>query len=208
MKERPILFSAPMVRAILEGRKTQTRRTVKPCHMVLDHGEDTSGRCINAGYIPCYPLCPYGHQGDRLYVRESGWERPERTPHMMREGADTWPEFAYDADGWSEEDHADFKRWGFKRRPSIHMPRLYSRILLEIVSVRAERLNEISAPDCIAEGVNVHPDHYDKSDASIYSVISAYYDLWTKINGQGSWEENPWVWVVEFRKVGAGGTAT
>src|SRR5205085_1532348 len=97
--------------------------------------------------------CPYGQAGDRLWVRENGWERPERTPKLMREGADTWEPFYYDADGISWQEAADFKAWGFKRRPSIHMPRAACRILLEVASVRVEPLLEISEQDALAEGI-------------------------------------------------------
>lgn len=218
MIERPILFSGGMVRAILEDRKAKTRRIVKPQPTItpLDDGRydaawggrfalgcSTPGECLS-------PWSPFGQPGDRLWVRESGWEQPERTPRMMREGADTWPRFAYDADGWSDEDHADFKRWGFKRRPSIHMPRWASRILLEIVSVSVERLNDISEDDAIAEGIGCTKqpgsgiDLY--LDYSTYafgaaSAIHSFKTLWDQINGPGSWAANPWVWVIEFKRV-------
>lgn len=191
MKERPILFSGPMVRAILDGQKTQTRRIVKPCHMVMDHGEDSAGQCIDAGYIPCFPLCPYGHRGDRLWVRETwicvhGVPSAGGTPHhddFVRYRADGGP---------GEQVITDVRCW----HPSIHMPRVYSRILLEIVSVRVERLNEISGADCIAEGIIEH-----ESPQYVFGLHEAYRDLWESINGAGSWTENPWVWVVEFKRV-------
>jgi hypothetical protein len=196
MKERPILFSSPMVRAILEGRKTQTRRIVKPCHMVMDHGEDAAGQCIDAGYIPCFPLCPYGHRGDRLWVRET-WCCVHGVPSS---GGVPHPDdfVRYRADGGpGEQVITDVRCW----HPSIHMPRVYSRILLEIVAVRTERLIDISEADSLAEGVNVHPDHHGKPRDSIYSPVSAYRDLWESINGPGSWAANPWVWVVEFKRI-------
>lgn len=212
MAERPILFSAPMVRAILAGTKTQTRRIVKPQPVQDDHGFWSSDGKSHCGSVELWAEhvaahCPYGQPGDRLWVRESGWERPERTPKMMREGADTWPRFAYAADDWSDDDRADFRRWGFKVRPSIHMPRWASRILLEITAIRVERLNDISEADAREEGItdggctecgnpepcwchNPSPDPCD-----------AYCHLWEQINGPDSWSANPWVWVVEFRKV-------
>ncbi len=191
MKERPILFSGPMVRAILEGRKTQTRRIVKQCHMVMDHGEDAAGQCINAGYIPCFPLCPYGHRGDRLWVRET-WTCVHGVPSA---GGVPHPDdfVRYRADeGPGEQVITDVRCW----HPSIHMPRVYSRILLEIVAVRVERLNEISGTDCIAEGI-IEAD----APQYVFGLHEAYRDLWESINGAGSWTENPWVWVVEFRRV-------
>jgi len=206
MKERPIIFSAPMVNAILEGRKTMTRRVVKPQpdhpqfgkrHMLAtdDEGVDLY---LHSSTLHRAIRCPYGTPGDRLWVRESGWERPERTAKMMREGADTWPRFAYVADGWSEDDHADFKRWGFKRRPSIHMPRWASRILLEITSVRVERLNDITVADAVAEGALVQREVDQFARVHAISMFSA---IWQGIHGPGSWAANPWVWVVEFQRV-------
>ncbi len=203
MKYRPILFSAPMVRALLDGSKTQTRRAVTPApEMVTDktiapwQGDPVAlQRLLTLNG----KTCRYGQPGDRLYVRENGWQRPERTPKMMREGADTWAPYYYDADGLTEQDVADFKAWGFKRRPSIHMPRVHSRILLEIVNVRVERLRDISEADCIAEGASgghgsIPGYTYNATPLEHYSYI------WEQINGAGSWALNPWVWVVEFKR--------
>ena len=196
MKERPILFSGPMVRAILEDRKTMTRRMVKP--------QPTQGEIGHFGQgIPFVRgkkgdiRCPYGQPGDRLWGRESGWERPYRTPRMMREGADTWAPYYFDADDWNEDDRADFKRWGFKRRPSIHMPRCASRILLEITSVRVERLQDISELDAWSEGC----EGYDDDVTGGMSGYREFSQLWEQINGPGSWDADPWVWVIEFRRV-------
>lgn len=215
MKERPILFSAPMVRALLDGRKTQTRRAVK-----ISHRTPGLAACL----MPTDParvrpdlaaeLCPYGHPGDRLWVRESGWERSERTAKMMREGADTWPRFAYAADDWSDQDRADFKAWGFKARPSIHMPRWASRITLEITGVRVERLQEIIDADAEAEGIErtVCGDGWRRYADQASELVGippcetpreSYRSLWESINGLSSWHPNPWVWVVEFRRVTA-----
>lgn len=203
MKERPILFSAPMVRAILEGRKTQTRREISVqvwrAAGCADHAQAVS--CVdgkwqyadNDGWQDFRaPVAPFGDA--RLWVRENGWERPERTPKMMREGADTWERYYYDADV-EPRDHVQtreqFKAWGFKRRPSIHMPRWACRILLEVTGVRTERLQDISAWDCEAEGCgHVMP----------FSAQQMYRQLWVSINGASSWNENPWVWVIEFKR--------
>lgn len=203
MTERPILFSAPMVRALLAGTKTQTRRAMKPqpsedfsvlavewySPVFVDRrGEEREGADIfgvygdEEGY-----KCPYGAPGDRLWVRESGWERPERTPRMLREGADTWARYYYDADAHDVE---SLKEWGFKRRPSIHMPRWASRLTLEITGVRVEQLQDISATDAWAEGIPHSPD---------VNPLHEYEELWNAINGKGAWNENPWVWVIEFR---------
>jgi hypothetical protein len=190
MKERPILFSAPMVRALLDGSKTQTRRVVN--HRHLAQIDLQRGGCTANWSKPM----PYGQPGDRLWVRENGWERPERTPKMMREGADTWEPYYFDADGLTDQDSEDFKAWGFKRRPSIHMPRTASRINLEITRVRVERLQDISERDAMAEGV--------KNSLHLPGGRFArenFEHLWWSINGEGSWEANPWVWVVEFKRV-------
>lgn len=204
MKERPILMQAEMVRATLRNvdPKTQTRRVVKP----------QPDRICSVLHLPRVlaknktmfdvQKSPYGQPGDRLWVRENGWERPERTPKMMREGADTWEPYYYDADGLHYSEVEDFKRWGFKRRPSIHMPRWASRITLEITAVRVERLQDISEADAIAEGCETA---IDVSGGWEYHAMGTYRDgyrlLWDKINGPGSWDTNPWVWVIEFNRV-------
>lgn len=241
MRERPILFSAPMARAVLEGRKTQTRRAVKPqpyiddsgnfCWNGMNFGQDFNGPHIQAIASPLPSSktkrlhCLFGKPGDRLWVRENGWERPERTPKMMREGADTWAPYYYDADGLSKYDHADFKEWGFKRRPSIHMPRWASRILLEVTAVRVERLQDISEADAQAEGARWFPDismgHPSanpnrwsmelptNTDQCLSTARYAFANLFCKVNGKGRgdnidlspWDANPWVWVIEFRRL-------
>jgi len=203
MKERPILFSGDMVRAILDGRKTQTRRICKDqphegSGMVWwpdGKGTDTG----TGGGAPGIYLdrCPFGQPGDLLWVRENGWERPERTAHMMREGADTWQPYYYDADGYdNDSDKAQLNEWGFKRRPSIHMPRWASRITLEITSVRVERLQDISESDANKEGCN-EPSR----DQEWTQCRRWFMNLWESINGPGSWDVNPWVWVIEFKRV-------
>jgi hypothetical protein len=220
MKEGPILFSAPMVRALLDDSKTQTRRVLKQAiGPSLSVGIEDEPGVAELSWLwgdgPGHDVhetikkvrCPYGVPGDRLWVRENGWERPERTPKMMREGADTWAPYYFDADGLSAADSADFKEWGFKRRPSIHMPRAFSRIDLEVTGVRVERLQDISRDDAQAEGCDHDDacDHVRLSCAEIgclgpdYRV--GYRNLWEQINGAGSWAANPYVWVVEFRRV-------
>lgn len=207
MKERPILFSTPMVRAVLAGTKTQTRRVVRkqfapdaePAEVsaTSPEGWQISGHsglwwddC--SGCIDDAIRCPYGQPRDRLWVREA-WR-------VMGNGPDdTLDMFDRDDIQYRADDDQSYIE---KYRPSIHMPRRFSRIDLEIVSVRVERLNDISESDSLAEGVNVHPDHHGKPRDSIYSPVQAYRDLWDSINGAGSWAENPWVWVVEFKRIG------
>lgn len=233
MKERPILMSAPMVMACLRevDPKTQTRRAMNPQpasgwapesppvlgRITSPHSKRGKfGVFLRRGLGTDFPEadlvpCPYGQPGDRLYVRENGWQRPERTAKMMREGADTWKPYYYDADGLTEQDVADFKAWGFKRRPSIHMPREHSRIQLEIVSLRVERLQDISEADAMAEGCKHYEpanylSHGDLSHDGRYvhaTAIASYKQLWNSINGAGSWAGNPWVWVVDFKRITA-----
>lgn len=223
MTERPILFSGAMVRAILAGKKTQTRRAVSAAAWraagCADHAQYVYRRADgrwqysdnDGDYDFRAPTCPYGVAGDRLWVRENGWERPERTSQTMRDGADTWAPYYYDADGETGE---DLKAWGFKRRPSIHMPRRFCRLLLEVTGVRVERLQAIGEDDAIAEGIrrigeeykdfpNDGPNKY-AVDIDGYSynqptAVQCYRGLWGVINGGRSWDENPWVWVVEFK---------
>lgn len=185
IKERPILFSAPMVRAILAGTKTQTRRVIKPHpQMVTDHRMapwEGDPAVLMELLASTGRRCPYGQPGDRLWVREA-WADCDK---LVRYYAD--------------EDVHPLRR----KRPSIHMPRWASRITLEVTGVRVERLQDISEADALAEGVNVHPDHHGKPRTSIYSPVQAYRDLWESINGPGSWDANPWVWVVAFERIDA-----
>lgn len=227
MKERPILFSAAMVRAILANTKTQTRRMVKaradkdlgPRCVLQPHelaGEVNGGNYRNAYCAP----------GDRLWVRETFycdhcfypegtppscyWDGPNpraaHTPEQLaKERSDMLEAMYYRADGEPEFEAPEGPTpW----RPSIHMPRWASRITLEVTGVRVERLQDISEADAIAEGVNMHPDHHGKPLTSIYSPVQAYRDLWESINGQGSWAVNPWVWVISFHRLEANNGST
>lgn len=218
MKERPILFSGPMVRAILEGRKTQTRRIVKPqpfpWKMEIHRGELF---VLDGGWRPFCKI-PYGCPGDRLWVRETwGLMNPRDTTDWLSDSIVGIPKSEILEDYVLE--HA--ANWQLPHesaywRPSIHMPRWASRITLEIESVRVERLQEITASDAIAEGIRVQKgkgmidgeDCYMMTTNSGYmrgplGAIQAYKDLWQSINGPGSWAANPWVWVVQFKRVEA-----
>jgi len=195
IKERPILFSAQMIRAILEGRKTQTRRIIKPAPG--DHPDDDGSVLYR---------CPYGYKGDRLWVRESF------SYHLLDDG------FWYWADGNVADKDCT------KPKPSIHMPRRASRISLEVTKVRVERLREISEDDAKAEGVRIpvstegckpgmgvplmdlcSPYWVSGGKRSTdHAFRCEYAVLWDEINGKGSWAKNPWVWVIEFRTLKAG----
>lgn len=197
MKERPILFSAPMVQAILDGSKTQTRRVVKPQPSSGDHfGFDDKQRLqVPAWYGLWLLACPYGQPGDRLWVRET-WAAPD---HGAQLGFDV---LAFRAT------HSDSEIPGGRWRPSIHMPRWASRITLEVTGVRVERLQDISEADAMAEGVwrtvSGHYSYGDEYNPSYATACDAFRGLWESINGPGSWEANPWVWVVEFKRLEGG----
>jgi hypothetical protein len=203
MKERPILFNAPMVRALLDGTKTQTRRVVKPegAHHLFQFRGTTAAKgadeptgewawCGSERVVNKHIYCPYGKPGDRLWVREAWTTHAflDKTPPRELQTIS----IHYQADGQIKTG---------KTRPSIHMPRRLSRIMLEVTGVRVERLQDISVSDALAEGVNVHPDHHGKPRTSIYSPVQDYRDLWESINGPESWDANPWVWVVDFKRV-------
>lgn len=203
MKDRPILFSGPMVLANLQDKKTQTRRVVKPQPdedglaklISAEEWHDTSGRIYR---------CPYGKPGDRLWVRER-WAAPHAYDHLPPRLIPRDVHFHYAA----TED-----RGGLLWRPSIHMTRWASRLTLEITRIRVERLKEISREDAIAEGIEriggdfsccpwrnylLKPDAHPTSHCS--SPQYSYMTLWESINGKGSWDLNPIVWVVEYKRV-------
>ena len=195
MKESPILFSAPMVRALLAGTKTQTRRIFKPDRMTWDaNGRYTThamrgGELSITGSGPFKPsswlhYCPYGQPGDRLWVRESF----ARVPTAC--GSE---DIVFAADYQDGSDRAA----GVRYTPSIHMPRAVSRITLEITGVRVERLQDISRGDAMAEGCPF-PNMAQGPDPRDW-----YAELWGAINGPDSWAENPWAWVVEFKAIEA-----
>ncbi len=191
MTERPILFNAPMVRAVLEGRKTQTRRVVKPQPRDAQRIEE----CAGGGWMVDreqinFPYAP----GMRLWVRES-FSGPHRVDHLPPSLWPVNPPLWYWADG--NPSSGDWTR----PRPSIHMPRWASRILLEVTAVRVERLQDISEADAMAEGVG-WSDYQDQHGERM-EPREAFAALWEQINGPGSWDANPWVWVVEFRRVEA-----
>jgi hypothetical protein len=200
MKERPILFSGPMVRAILDGTKTQTRRVMK-----LRNGQymPPSEQKDPNGWRQMLRLCPYGQPGDRLWVREAwratlGWDGCKPSEIV------SCAPIKFDADGtlsgqFDEEDLDDFGRL----RPSMFMPRWASRIILEITGVRVERLQDISETDAKAEGAPLELGILERTILGTKAKYrSGYCRVWESINGPGSWDANPWVWVVEFKQIG------
>ena len=203
MKQRPILFSTPMVRALLNGSKTQTRRVFKA---------KNGGVWPNPNDIPgmrqILRNCPYGQPGDQLWVRET-YSGPDWMngipPRNWIPGTPIW----YWVDGRIPT-HGDWT----KPKPGMHMPRWASRITLEITGVRVERLQDISEADADAECFggdfpsNVLPELFpgNADDWGHLSMAQCYQRLWESINGPESWSANPWVWVVEFKRITGGNT--
>lgn len=213
-KERPILFSAPMVRAILDGSKTQTRRVAK----------EFSGRSELDAILKRFPNqngCPYGKPGDRLWVRESWWQAGEWQSTYPEDDVGAWfgsQRVVYSADGVPPNEPNKHYPKGlrngaysaadphriWRHRPSIHMPRWASRILLEVVAIRVERLQDISEEQAEAEGVHRAMRMWfatDDGGPSFTWPQHAFEHLWRKINGAESWEANPWVWAVDFKRI-------
>jgi hypothetical protein len=217
IKERPILFSAPMVRAILEGRKTQTRRVVKDSAW-RDFGDcDLDGKLVSSWGID-KELSAYGNPGDRLWVRETfliGYESDGNGNliHFDANGNELSPKAFYRATSpdleWMNDDgyHVDATPW----KPSIFMPRWASRITLEVIDVRVQRLQEISEADAIAEGceqglTSADADYEVVKRAvnalGVYSAVARYSLLWDSINAKRApWSSNPWVWAITFKRL-------
>jgi hypothetical protein len=210
MKERPILFSGAMVSAILEGRKTQTRRAIKHQNLHILHGmpwREKEIEVVRSGNIvkltkapngqPFVEMidCPYGQPGDRLWVRETWAEQLDK-------------KIIYRAE-YPKGYKADFTATG-AWKPSIFMPRVASRITLEITNIRAERLNQISEADAIAEGIELLRDpqgdlpqrykSYIGNGGRFAVAVASFKSLWESINGACSFGDQ-WVWVVEFKRV-------
>ncbi|VTN64641.1 morphogenetic protein [Klebsiella pneumoniae] len=224
MKERGMIFNGEMVRAILDGRKTQTRRPVKfPVHD-KNLGCELSGNEL-AGELSAgnYLNSAFGKPGDRIWVREA-YRFPASLDDVSPTGvgemavatgyrkpwAPTFYEFTGTfSDGWKGFETPPKVSDAGKLRPSIHMPRWASRILLEITNVRVERLNSIHDVDAMREGIQ-NLTTCSHSDFGIPGVVNAQHPvrafqlLWESIYGADSWRANPWVWVIEFKRVEGG----
>lgn len=249
-KERPILFSGPMVRAILEGRKTVTRRPVKggqiprleypdspepwiavgqhhPRYGFVVHGKTERECAVKVGELGA---CPFGEPGDRLWVREA-WLADAQLDSIVPRDLSQGEPIMYPADGSVRQTGCAMVSQG-RGRPSIHMPRWASRILLEITAVRVEHLQDISDDQAKAEGMvytdfgmqerpgkvsldggktfhpmkpqqapGWHAGDATQPDQCLDRARWAFANLWEKINGEYSWDANPWVWVVEFKRI-------
>lgn len=224
-QEKPIIFSSEMVRAILEGRKTQTRRVIRfPKYYDELDCDDISPRsfweahCLNCKECrekgePCgrkYWQCgddilpQQYHPGDRLWVRETWIPDPPQDDTWDYYGFTDGVAYNFDAlpDRLKNPDHviyrASWKGVDLRWRPSIFMPRWASRITLEITGVRVERVQDIHPVDCVNEGASM-PDIYLSLDTHIHR----FQELWNSINAKRGygWDTNPWVWVIEFKRI-------
>lgn len=248
MTERPILFSGPMVRAILSGQKIMTRRIMKPqpyishtnpptfsdtergdificpdCFPTTNERKSVIVECEGIGVYHCMgekefaeKHSPYGRPSDLLWVREAHYLTDDGHNEYVVYAADTDATRAHLARlGALPADFPEDVKAGHRRlRPSIHMPRWASRITLEITDVHVERLGDISDTDVDSEGVEGHyvedgwywrnyllSDEEAAISPMLASATESFRSLWEKINGAGSWDVNPWVWVVKFRRV-------
>lgn len=217
MKERPILFNGPMVRALLDGSKTQTRRVVKgsdrwPACAVRAAILSTRGTAmaIDSKRLSYGPeiKCPYGMPGDRIQVKEAAWMWCERRPNgKTATGRDKWLyvplreapiHYAADHPARPQVDVVSPEtgnKWGWRFKVGRFLPARASRITLEVISVRVERLQDVSRGDAMEEGCPF-PNMAQGDDPRQW-----YAELWEQINGPGSWDANPWVWAIEFKRI-------
>lgn len=214
MRERPILFNADMVRAVLDGRKTQTRRIMREQPEVIpkedEHGKPGFWIPFNAGKTmvrndDMHIACPFGLKGDRLWVRETF------RVHSRATDVATLVYKASEQQSWTQQTHrvpiekcnkpAVVDTW----TPSIHMPRWASRITLEITGVRVERLWDITEDNAKAEGCTFEALRFKpgtrEAEEMGHTAVYQFGGLWQSIYGEESWQANPWVWVVEFKRV-------
>jgi len=204
MKERPILFNADMVRAVLDGRKTQTRRVMK----VQPHAGVRNSPFVKSGIEDGHGkelVYPFGEVGDRLWVRETF------RVHSRATDVATLVYKASEQQSWTQQTHrvpiekcnkpAVVDKW----TPSIHMPRWASRITLEITGVRVERLWDITEDDAKAEGCTFEALRFKPGTREVeemgHTAVYQFGGLWQSIYGADSWQANPWVWAIEFKRV-------
>ena len=201
MTVRPILFNTEMVRATLNGLKTETRRVIKNKALknieIAEQLGEIFGIEDSKSKISSYfqKYCPFGAIGDQLFVQETYGSKIRSlggTPHKS---------FVYKADNPNEIAYYDCNGKGYPVRwkPSSRMPRKASRILLEIVNIRVERLHEISDEDAKAEGFDKSKVDSTKQNNCSHNPVLSFQRHWESIKGKESWKENPWVWVIEFK---------
>ena len=200
-REKPILFNSDMVRAILDGRKTQTRRVVKPQpdHIVRNayhiKGNDVPRRGEDI-------KCPYGQIGDVLWVRETTEADHEFHNCALYSKYSADNEHVLYSECEDEEYNGTVAHWWYSRDvcPSIHMPKWASRIKLKITDIRVEQLQSISTSDIKAEGIQQRfPKVNDEHTPKI--LFGQWMELWQYVYGAESWNQNPWVWVIEFKRI-------
>ena len=194
MKYIPLLFSTPMVKAIMGGVKTQTRRIMKPQHTEIKNWHDI------------FLSCPYGQPGDVLWVRETFFYGGEMDENEQVSECRYWYKAESDWGQFEGVDENENLRNGPKWKPSIFMPKVACRIFLEVTDIRVERLQDISEQDSLSEGVIGNDlghfiDYIKPKTAWKTSAKSSYQSLWESINGPESWNHNPWVWVIGFKRV-------
>lgn len=200
MKERGVVFNDDMVRAILEGRKTQTRRPVKNvradnCLVIRKPTKKRNGVYTHVMDALEHGLCPFGNVGDRIWVRETfnAFWLDNDVIQEIKDGVSLASELCD-----YKVDYSDSSKPAEGWTPSIHMPRWASRILLEITDVRVERLHDMSEADAKAEGASPVTYKITPPEA-VYRV--GFGDIWRGIYGQENWLSNPWVWVIEFKRI-------
>lgn len=228
MKQRPIIFNTEMVRAILDGRKTQTRRPMNPqphkewqplsakaewfTPTVIDKKgfyQPAKNDVFGVSNEDQGFVSPFGAIGDQLWVRET-WYQKGHYCMPMWDGADDEDAFwsgtnqaKYFASDRIEKVSHKFGEYFWRKRPSIHMPRWAARIILEVTDVRVERVQDISERDAWAEGF----DGYDDDVTGGKNGYSEFCEAWQSIYGEQSWQSNPWVWVIEFKVISTTGGA-
>jgi hypothetical protein len=205
MKEHPIIFTKPMVQAILAGRKTMTRRIVKgiPHEQIVKVEQQTDLLWEFDNELHDLKMwtikCPYGKIGDRLWVRET-WQH---TRCININPEDENYGYVYKSDGQPWDDYI-----GWTWKPSIHMPRLASRIILEITNIRVEKLQDITKLEAINEGIEIvdtipviQYKDYEVANGIFCNPKNSFNSLWNTIHGKDSWNLNPWVWIIVFKKI-------
>lgn len=217
MQFKPILFSTPMVQAILEGRKTQTRRVIKELARICDaddwdevllNGSDWDAVCDTSDGLEVHTVkCPHGKVGDVLWVKEAHFRYGKWAKNgITKTGKQKWrfvpdtgfPNVRYMDDPPVKVQKISDRVTGWYKRSSLFMPKSACRIFLQITDIRVERLQDISEEDARAEGVKIKQHFKETGD---WTAKAAFQLLWQSINGPESWSANPWVWAITFNRI-------